>query len=301
MAGISDVFNRLCLALALWNGRTRSSRSGCSGSQRGGQPRRGRQGVLVVPRRAARAAPGCAGATTTRRRPFPYDDLVAENGRRGKLEPEYELIDTGRLRRRPLLDRRGPLREGRPERHPDADRPSATPARSRRPSTCCRRSGSATRGSWDPDGGQAHARGAATARRSVGISPRARRLRAPRRARPRRRTARARCSARTRRTWRASAARAADAVSEGRHQRPRRARARPPSTRARTRDQGGRLVPARRSGGRSAEIRVRLTETPRTAGEPGEAGEPLGRPIRSAAGSPRRCAASRRRTSSTRT
>ena len=26
---------------------------------------------------------------------FPYDDLVAENARRGRLEPEYELVDTG--------------------------------------------------------------------------------------------------------------------------------------------------------------------------------------------------------------
>ena len=26
---------------------------------------------------------------------FPYGDLVAENARRGKLEPEYELVDTG--------------------------------------------------------------------------------------------------------------------------------------------------------------------------------------------------------------
>ena len=32
-----------------------------------GQPRRGRQGVLVVPRRRCPATPGCAGATTTRR------------------------------------------------------------------------------------------------------------------------------------------------------------------------------------------------------------------------------------------
>ena len=28
-------------------------------------------------------------------REFPYGDLVAENARRGKLEPEYELVDTG--------------------------------------------------------------------------------------------------------------------------------------------------------------------------------------------------------------
>ena len=28
-------------------------------------------------------------------RAFPYDDLMAENGRRGKFDPEYELLDTG--------------------------------------------------------------------------------------------------------------------------------------------------------------------------------------------------------------
>jgi hypothetical protein len=28
-------------------------------------------------------------------REFPYGDLVAENGRRGKTDPEYELLDTG--------------------------------------------------------------------------------------------------------------------------------------------------------------------------------------------------------------
>ena len=50
---------------------------------------------------------------------FPYDDLVAENGRRGQHEPEYELLDTGVVRRRPLLDRRGRLRQGRPDRPAD--------------------------------------------------------------------------------------------------------------------------------------------------------------------------------------
>ena len=46
-----------------------------------------------------------------------------------KLEPEYELLDTGDLRRRPLLDRRGPLREGGPDRHPEPDHASGTWAR----------------------------------------------------------------------------------------------------------------------------------------------------------------------------
>ena len=49
----------------------------------------------MVPRRACPATPGTGGATTTRRRAFPYEDLRRENGRRGKLDPEYELLDTG--------------------------------------------------------------------------------------------------------------------------------------------------------------------------------------------------------------
>ena len=54
MAGISDVDQDLCLALALWNGRDpilKERMFGLTGPA--GQPRRGRQGVLVVPRRAA--------------------------------------------------------------------------------------------------------------------------------------------------------------------------------------------------------------------------------------------------------
>ncbi len=49
-------------------------------------------------------------------REFPYGDLVAENARRGQDQPEYELVDTGVVRRRPVLggDRR--LREGGPAR-----------------------------------------------------------------------------------------------------------------------------------------------------------------------------------------
>ena len=55
LAGISDDQQRLCFALALWNGRDpilkeRALRAG----QRRGQPRRGRQGVLLLPRLARR-------------------------------------------------------------------------------------------------------------------------------------------------------------------------------------------------------------------------------------------------------
>ena len=95
MAGFCDVEQRLCLGLALWNGRDpilKERMFGLTGAA--GQPRRGREGVLVVPRRRARATPGTAGATTTRR-PRSLRRPVAENGRRGKLDPEYELLDTG--------------------------------------------------------------------------------------------------------------------------------------------------------------------------------------------------------------
>ena len=49
----------------------------------------------MVPRRACPATPGTGGATTTRRRRSRTSDLIAENAGAGKLDPEYELLDTG--------------------------------------------------------------------------------------------------------------------------------------------------------------------------------------------------------------
>jgi len=39
--------------------------------------------------------PGTAGATHYPQAAFPYENLLEENGRRGKFDPEYELMDTG--------------------------------------------------------------------------------------------------------------------------------------------------------------------------------------------------------------
>ena len=50
---------------------------------------------------------------------FPYGHLVEENRRRGKGDLEFELIDTG-LRGRPLLRRRGRVRQGLARGHSDA-------------------------------------------------------------------------------------------------------------------------------------------------------------------------------------
>ncbi len=86
-----------------------------------GQPRRGRQGVLVVPRRHADpfveplALPLSAGGVPVR---------AARPGERGagQARPRARAAGHGHLRRRPLLDRRGALRQGRCPRHPADDR-----------------------------------------------------------------------------------------------------------------------------------------------------------------------------------
>ena len=99
-------------------GPIRSSRSACSGSPT----------ARATTARTSRST----GSTSTARpthsymkmlykypqREFPYDDLVATNGRRGKDEFEYELIDTGIFDDRPLLRRLRRVRQGRARRHP---------------------------------------------------------------------------------------------------------------------------------------------------------------------------------------
>ncbi|HEY0536667.1 MAG TPA: glucosidase [Actinoplanes sp.] len=95
LAGFSDVEQRLCLALALWNGRDpilKERPFGLTGPE-------GNHGedvkdywwyVDAVPshswNRWRYHYPQAA---------FPYDDLVATNRRRGRHDPEYELLDTG--------------------------------------------------------------------------------------------------------------------------------------------------------------------------------------------------------------
>jgi hypothetical protein len=95
LAGFSDIEQRLCLGLALWNGRDpilKERAFGLTGPQ-------GNHGEDVkeywwyldsIPSHAWNRwryhYPQAA---------FPYQDLVAVNARRGKLDPEYELLDTG--------------------------------------------------------------------------------------------------------------------------------------------------------------------------------------------------------------
>ena len=95
MAGISDVRQQLCLALALWNGVDpilKERMFGLSGPE-------GNHGEDV--KECWWYLEGLPSHALLRWRyhypqaAFPYADLVAENGRRDRSQPEYELIDTG--------------------------------------------------------------------------------------------------------------------------------------------------------------------------------------------------------------
>ena len=95
MAGICDDRQRLCLALALWNGEDpilKERMFGLTGNQ-------GNHGEDVKEYWWFLDATPSHSWLRWRyhypQRAFPYTDLVAENGRRGKLDPEYELLDTG--------------------------------------------------------------------------------------------------------------------------------------------------------------------------------------------------------------
>ncbi len=95
MAGISDVFARLCLALSLWNGRDPILKERIFGltNAEGNHGEDAKDYWWYLD-----ALPSGAWLRWRYHYPqaaFPYDELRAVNGSRSKLEPEYELLDTG--------------------------------------------------------------------------------------------------------------------------------------------------------------------------------------------------------------
>jgi hypothetical protein len=95
LAGFSDRAQRLCLALAVWNGRDpilKERAFGLTGAEanHGEDVKEYWWYLDAVPSHAWNRwryhYPQAA---------FPYEDLRVENGRRGKHDPEYELLDTG--------------------------------------------------------------------------------------------------------------------------------------------------------------------------------------------------------------
>jgi hypothetical protein len=95
LAGFCDVEQRLCLGLALWNGRDpilKERAFGLTGAE-------GNHGEDVKEHWWYLDAVPSHAWNRWRyhypQGPFPYEDLRAENGRRGRHDPEYELLDTG--------------------------------------------------------------------------------------------------------------------------------------------------------------------------------------------------------------
>src|SRR5436190_11735724 len=95
LAGISDDLQRLCFSVALWNGKDpilKERLFGLTGPE-------GNHGEDV------KECYYYLDSTPTHsymkmlykypQREFPYADLINTNRQRGKLDPEYELIDTG--------------------------------------------------------------------------------------------------------------------------------------------------------------------------------------------------------------
>ena len=80
LAGICDRHQRICFALALWNGQRPDPQGAALRPDRQrGQPRRGRQGVLLLPRLARPRTPTCGASTSIRSARSPTTELVEEN------------------------------------------------------------------------------------------------------------------------------------------------------------------------------------------------------------------------------
>ncbi|HEY6118959.1 MAG TPA: hypothetical protein VIV66_03320, partial [Pyrinomonadaceae bacterium] len=95
LAGISDRHQFLCFALALWNGRDPILKERIFGltSSEGNHGEDAKEYYFYVD-----ATPTHSYMKYQYKYPqteFPYDQLVEQNRRRGKLSPEFELIDTG--------------------------------------------------------------------------------------------------------------------------------------------------------------------------------------------------------------
>ncbi|MGH7746868.1 MAG: MGH1-like glycoside hydrolase domain-containing protein, partial [Candidatus Dormibacteria bacterium] len=97
MAGICDDGQLLCLALALWNGRDpilKERMFGLSGPE-GNHGEDAKEYWWFCD--ATPTASYLRWRYAYPQAAYPYEDLVEESARRGRLDPEYELLDTGVL------------------------------------------------------------------------------------------------------------------------------------------------------------------------------------------------------------
>ena len=113
LAGFCDVEQRLCLGLALWNGRDPILKErvfGLTGSEanHGEDVKEYWWYLDAIPSHAWNRW-----RYHYPQRAFPYEDLRARERPARQARSGVRAARYRRLRRRPLLDRRGPLRQGR--------------------------------------------------------------------------------------------------------------------------------------------------------------------------------------------
>ena len=146
LGGISDDEQRLCFALALWNGRDPILKERLFGltNSEGNHGEDVKEYYFYLD-----STPTHSYMKFLYKYPqaaFPYADLVQKNSAAQPQRTGVRAARHGSLRRRPLLRRVRRVREGGRRRRPRAHHRAQPRARTRRRSTCCRRSGSATPG-----------------------------------------------------------------------------------------------------------------------------------------------------------
>jgi hypothetical protein len=95
LGGVCTLHQELCLALAFWNGRDRIIKERIFGltNPQGNHGEDAKEYWWFLD-----ATPSHSWLRWRYHYPqgaFPYEDIVAENGRRSRTDPEYELLDTG--------------------------------------------------------------------------------------------------------------------------------------------------------------------------------------------------------------
>ena len=128
IGGFCDAKQRLCLSVALWNGKDPILKERMFGLSN----REGNHGEDVKELYYyLDAVPTYSYARMLYKYPqaaFPYDLLVQENARRDRRQPEFEIIDTGIFDSRPLFRCRHRICQGGRRRHPAAgDRHQSRP------------------------------------------------------------------------------------------------------------------------------------------------------------------------------
>ena len=118
---VCDDQQRLCFALALWNGRDPILKERLFGltNSEGNHGEDVKEYYFYLD-----STPTHSYMKYLYKYPqeaYPYGDLIETNRRRGRSDMEYELLDTGRLQRRSLLRCLRRIRKGGAERHPDPD------------------------------------------------------------------------------------------------------------------------------------------------------------------------------------